>query len=508
MQTNVKTEIEKKISKNGLPFDLETERSVISCMLMDGSCVEHAIELDVDDACFYDSRNREIFKIIIDVKYGDGLNADLVMLKNKLKGNGKFKGYNQRELTLFLTELEDTAIFVSNFWQYIKILEEYKQRRQLIEESIIAINKAYDVTATFAIAKDKFSRNHVSITKWLNDEPPEQQWIFRDVLQHGVIGALLASGGIGKTYISLYIMIAAATGQSAFNYFYAERPLKVLGLLAEDPANKTWERFKRVVSSFESLPIDLLNSNLCLVCEESEPLMELDEKGNAVVTNAHKCLTSQIKNYKPDLIILDPKSMWYGLEENSNTHNSLWINALRTMANGATLLFSHHVTKIRSGELELNSSRGGSALVDGCRWVANIKKMDSTTGDKYGIDDYYKFIEFKITKNSYGPLANEEIYFKFTDEGVLERAMLKQERLDNICQSIKDILTNNPGKLLSRNEIIKLNSGKFIRDYIKQNHGNVSRSDFKTAINYGFQNGVLSQINVQSGGKPKLVISP
>lgn len=508
IQSNVKTQIQKKIFSNGFPKDIDSEKAALACMLLDQTCIEHALNLDVGDSHFYDSRHQAAYNALVDIQYNQACNIDLVVFKNKLKESETFRHYNLKDLSLFIMEIADQPVLPINFPQYITQLEDFKQRRQLLQDTMVEVDRAFDITTPLVIPKDKFSRNIVDIKTWLNESPPKQLDVYKGVLPHGVIGGVLSTGGVGKTIVLTYLAIASATGKSVFDYFYPERPIKVLALLAEDPAEKTWERLKKVVDSFNMTPgeLELLTTNLNLICEVSESLMELDLKGNAVVSKTYKCLENLIRSLRPDLIIVDPKSMWYGLDENSNTHNSLWVNALRTMANGATLLFCHHVTKAGGGELELNSSRGGSSLVDGCRWVANLKRMDKKIGDEHDLEDYHKYVQFKITKNSYGPLTNDELYFKFTEDGGLERVQLKQKKLSDIATSIKELLIGSPQKYLSQNEIIKLSAGKFVRESLKDVYGKVSRNNLKAAINFGLTNQILSEIQIESGGKPKVIL--
>ncbi|MCH7517355.1 MAG: hypothetical protein IIB08_09625, partial [Bacteroidetes bacterium] len=115
----MRNKIEQRITSNGVPRDPALEQAVLGCMLLDATCIEHAIEADIDGEYFYNSANREIFDAIIKIKYGDGLSVDLVTLKNRLQGNGKFKDKSQKELAILLMELEDTSFTTTNFLQYI-----------------------------------------------------------------------------------------------------------------------------------------------------------------------------------------------------------------------------------------------------------------------------------------------------------------------------------------------------------------------------------------------------
>ena len=60
-------------------------------------------------------------------------------------------------------------------------------------------------------------------------------------------------------------------------------------------------------------------------------------------------LDRTIENHGPlDLLILDPKSRFFGLDENSNDHNTQWLAGLEALTikhRPLAILFSHHVPK-------------------------------------------------------------------------------------------------------------------------------------------------------------------
>ena len=64
-----------------------------------------------------------------------------------------------------------------------------------------------------------------------------------------------------------------------------------------------------------------------------------------------------------------------------------------------------------------NSSRGGSALTDGCRWVANIKTMDDKTAKKFQVTDPHNYVVLDVTKSNYAPKLPAPIYFRRGEVG-------------------------------------------------------------------------------------------
>lgn len=509
MQLTIKNKIEQKITSNGVPRDHALEQAVLGCMLMDATCIEHAVESDIDGEYFYNSANREIFEAIIKIKYGDGLCVDLVTLKNRLQDNGKFKDKNPRELAMLLMELEDATFTTSNFLQYIRILEEYKHRRQLIFDSINIIDRAYDTTgpidADYLTRQDNIKK--LDIARCLNNPPPRQQWIFENFLPQGVISSLNASGGTGKSYLALYFAISLATGMQIFRCFKPAQPRSVICWFGEDSEDVLWRRIRSIVDSYEHFNPELLDKNLNIYCEQSNPLMEL-EANKPVITKSYLWLKSKIKQLNPGLVIIDPKSKFFGLDEICNTHAAIWLNSLQELITPEiTILVIHHVNKSGANLFESASARGASAFVDACRWAATMRIMDKDTAAKYDIDNHRAYVELLITKSNYTVLPSVPLRFRHMEEGGMEEVDIDRPRRESIVIAIQEALRNNPDKLVSINEIIKLKPGDFVRSHIKEFNVKVSRVDIKKAIDHGLQTGVLHELEVLAGKKMRKIIS-
>jgi len=140
-------------------------------------------------------------------------------------------------------------------------------------------------------------------------------------------------------------------------HFKPVKPVRVLGLFAEDPDNELHRRVhftvKHIFPDLDSATTDLLFENLHLksVMGQVKPLMKR-EQGNPIRSKYLEWLRKTIEAHRDlEVLILDPKSRFYGLDENSNDDNTAWVSALEELVRdyGLTILFSHHVNKA-SGE--------------------------------------------------------------------------------------------------------------------------------------------------------------
>ena len=83
------------------------------------------------------------------------------------------------------------------------------------------------------------------------------------------------------------------------------------------------------------------------------PLMQFDGAGNPVKAPAYDWLCKTLANLpEVEVLILDPKSKFYGLDENDNGHNAAWVNCLESLIARfkITILFSHHESKAQGRE--------------------------------------------------------------------------------------------------------------------------------------------------------------
>tara|TARA_B100002003_G_scaffold86149_1_gene80632 strand:- start:382 stop:2298 length:1917 start_codon:yes stop_codon:yes gene_type:complete len=352
----------------------------------------------------------------------------------------------------------------------------------------------------------------VNTQDWFKSEPPKREDLFHNVITKGIVGMIAALGGTGKTYFLICIILSAIMGKKIFNSFNPKKSMTVLALLGEDPPDEIWRRFRAITERVEiEIDFDALKQNLKLICGTSEPLMKIDN-GNPTTTDRYEWLKTKIKEFSPDLILIDPKSQWYGLEENNNDHNTQWVNSLKDLSNinGSTVLFSHHVTKSSGGELSQLSARGGGALADACRWVANLRKIPQKDAGDYELDDAQLYVEFRITKNSYAPLLPESIFFKFEQGGGLVQVDLEANKQRRIAESLREVLLETKNEL-SINEICSRSAGKEIRQKLKDDCGSkTSAKNIKSAIEYGLSNKVLINDTIYIGEKckPKAIIQP
>lgn len=270
----------------------------------------------------------------------------------------------------------------------------------------------------------------------LQARPAPLEFIFKfneqGLIPRGVVGVLAATGGTGKTFWLLSLAMAGASGKN-FGPIHAPKPLKTLVIVGEDTQDELDRRLWDIGKG--NFPEALYAAS---VYGKIGPLMRL-EGSNPVKADTWFWLDETLTNHPGlDLLIIDPKSRFYGLDENNNDHATQWIQALEALAekHDVTILFSSHTGKQSKEGINQNMLRGGSAIVDGCRWQAGMVRMDPETAGRLGIENPRDYIMFDAPKSNYSADLPSVIYFKRTSTGVLEYC----EPGNEIRQEMADVL--------------------------------------------------------------------
>jgi len=289
-------------------------------------------------------------------------------------------------------------------------------------------------------------------TLLVKPDPPEPLILYNDspIMTKGIVGALMAAGGTGKSFFMLWVAHAMASGGSV-GPLHVQGCQKVLVLCGEDGEDELKRRLWELGDG--SFPEGLYAAS---IVGKVGPLMMLDSN-NPVKAPAWDWLRETVKNHVGlDVLMLDPKSRFFGLNENDNDHATQWIACLEALSQefNLTILFSHHASKQRASSLTQDMSRGASAIVDGCRWVAGMTMLSDNAAKRYGINDPKNYIEFDITKTNYAAQLPQKLIFRRTENGSLEYARLEMDRSKRLRRFMYDLLAEDSGRF-SRSELKK-----------------------------------------------------
>ena len=321
------------------------------------------------------------------------------------------------------------------------------------------------------------------------------------LIPKGIVGVLTATGGTGKSFFLLQLAYALAGGYG-LGPIRAVKSTSVLYVAGEDAQDEIDRRLWNVGNG--KFPENL---HACSVYGEVGPLMRLD--GNTpTMADGFRWLEATIQNHPGlEVLILDPKSRFYGLDENNSDHATQWIQSLEFLSKKyeLTLLFSHHTSKNDGAKISQNMSRGSSAIVDGCRWQAGLVRMDDITAGKLGIQHPRLYVEFNAPKSNYAPDIPSSVFFKRNEYGILEYINVKGEGLKAKALAFLEIYKNSDIEY-SKRELGRDDYCKDIRDDLKKQFSHFKKSEMPQLIEWLINKNMVEEVGINKFGRPKTVI--
>jgi replicative DNA helicase len=496
----------------------EAEQSVLGAILVRPEVLDRVADLLIPKD-FYRQAHARIYQAMLDL-HSRGEPVDLVTVTALLKERGHLEGVGG---PVFLAGLSEEVGFAVNARHYAEVVWRKSQIRKVRTKAAQILNQnpdgnleeylTYVESQILEVTQPALNRANsflpldgtvTPVSEWLKNPPPARDYLISEILATGIVGGIIAVGGTGKGFFNIMMGLSLATGQN-IGPLEPVRKFKVLYLAGEDDQD---EVNRRTISAVEALwpdglpPPEIDNFIPISVAGKLGALMHLDEAANPVNAPAYDWLCKTLENL-PDVevLILDPKSKFYGLVENDNGHNAAWVNCLESLVVRfkITILFSHHESKARAGSMEVTSSRGGSALTDGCRWVANLMTMDIKTAEKYQVADYHNYVVLDVTKSNYAPKLPAPIYFRRGAGGALNYVDLAAERVSEIAERLLDRLAEEEadGRHFSRRDLLYGKEARHIIDKLKEEVVGFQRlRGINWAVDHLLEGGWLKEIKV------------
>lgn len=337
-------------------------------------------------------------------------------------------------------------------------------------------------------------------------KPPEPEWIIDRIWKRGSLALMVAAGGTGKSMFLAQKAVAMAEGRP-WGPFRFTRPLSVLYLGCEDPLDELDERLWAITGgrfperlraySFEG---------------QMEPIMGLDD-GNPVVTPWWEWLKGLILSIPGlDVVILDPLSRFYGLDENRNEHATAFVSALERLKRetGVTMEVAHHTSKALAGVLSQGASRGASALVDGFRLVFAMAPMSHEDAQVYDLDAR-SHVEVDIVKTNYGTRFPSRVFFERGERGVLTPVNPEASITQQMALRLAELLRARGGGHSRRDLARGAGGGAVVLAALKLEFPKrVSRDSVENLIDYGLKEGILvmKPAFVGPNSQGKMVVCP
>jgi hypothetical protein len=217
---------------------------------------------------------------------------------------------------------------------------------------------------------------------------PRRNFIYGYLYARGVLSAMIADGGIGKSLLKLAEMLAMVTGRPLLGITPRER-VRALYWNGDDPYIEVERRIHAICKHYGINLKELCDQGWLSIgtSDEQPPCLGEISRG-ALILNANTIddICALIKDRGIGLACFDPFKSMHHIPENDNTSMEFIADALKNIGirSNAAIAVDHHVRKPAYGQSEVTTAdaRGASALINKARLcrVCNAILVDNHFG--------------------------------------------------------------------------------------------------------------------------------
>lgn len=244
----------------------------------------------------------------------------------------------------------------------------------------------------------------IDIFRALTTEPAPLDFVLPGLLR-GTVGALVSSGGLGKSWLLLQLAVQLAAGVDSLAIGGEWAQMKggaVLYLPAEDPAEIIHHRLRALALAMRLTP------DQCLEMGGRLTIYPMVGRGADLGEAGWRDLLALEAEGKR-LVIFDTLRRYHKCDEKDGGAMGVILAAMESAAlkTGAAHIFAHHANKaaVMSGKAdEQQASRGASDLTDNSRWQSNLSGISEAEAKARCIreDRRKHFVKLDIPKKNYG----------------------------------------------------------------------------------------------------------
>jgi hypothetical protein len=248
-----------------------------------------------------------------------------------------------------------------------------------------------------------------------DDDPiPPRGWLLGNTFCRQFLSELIADGGTGKTALRIAQYLSCATGRKLTGEHVFVR-CRILLICLEDGKDELRRRLRAARLRY-GITATEVKDWLYLWTPRGIRLMEIDERGKAVLGELDRQLRQQIELHKIDLVGIDPFVKSHGAPENDNSAIDTIATLLAAIAQeyDCAVDVVHHTRKGRSDPGNADLGRGASSLKDAGRIVDTLTPMSREEAELFNLDDRERghLIRLDDGKVNLVPRATDATWFK------------------------------------------------------------------------------------------------
>jgi hypothetical protein len=262
----------------------------------------------------------------------------------------------------------------------------------------------------------------VSATPYIFRQPetiPQREWVYGRSIQRGHLRAVVAQGGAGKTILSVGEALAMVTGRDLLGQTIPGGPKRVWLWNLEDDREELSRIIQAACKHWNIVPADI-EGRLFVDSALDGAVLKLarSTSSDGLVINRPlvAALTDEMIARGIDYLHVDPFVSSHSANESDNMEIDAiakeW--ALVAKNTNAGVGLAHHVSKAGAAEATALSARGAVALINACRSVLVLNRMNEDEAKRYGVEEERRRRFFRVydDKNNRAPPSDQSDWYQ------------------------------------------------------------------------------------------------
>jgi hypothetical protein len=246
-----------------------------------------------------------------------------------------------------------------------------------------------------------------------------REWVYGRSIQRGHVRAILAAGGAGKTIFSVGEALAMATGRNLLGQVVPGGPKRVWLWNLEDDMEELGRIIQAACKHWQIGP-EHIRDRLFVDSALDGAILKLATSTNSdgLVINRPlvASLTDEMKSRGIDYLHVDPFVSSHAANESDNMEIDAIVKEWAMVAKNAAAAvgLAHHVSKAGAMEVTALSGRGAVSMINACRSVLVLNRMNEQEADKYGIEEERRRRFFRVfdDKNNRAPPSDASDWYQ------------------------------------------------------------------------------------------------
>lgn len=328
------------------PHNLDAERAVLGCVLLEGSPAFVRVAGTLQPADFYTDAHRLIFESMLEIG-GHGQGVDVITLGEEMRRRETFHSAGG---PVALAQMLEFAAVATNLDAYMGIVREKSIRRALIAQAVLAIENAHDertrvldlLDRARRTAEDLAARTVVgedvlvvrSVAELAALDIPEPQFIVDKWIPEALLSFIVGDSEAYKSWFTMYLALCVAAGRPMFDRL----PVRQCPTLFVSEEQGEAEDKRRMSKLASGMGFDLTG----LPCYVAS-----DQTFNFDDTAKYAALRARIETRGIRLAIFDSFVRVHKRKEvDSGDMSRLYMDRMKPLLHeGVALVFLHHKRK-------------------------------------------------------------------------------------------------------------------------------------------------------------------